>query len=309
MSIFLVTGGAGFIGSHIVERLVGEGHVVRVLDNFATGKRENLSAVADRITLIEADIRDPAAVKEAVRGVEIVLHQAALGSVPRSLDDPAATHAANATGALNVHIAAREARVRRVVYASSSSVYGPSTEFPQREDHPARPLSPYAAAKLAGENYSVAFAKSLGLETVALRYFNVFGPRQDPTSAYAAVIPRFITALKAGRPLTIHGDGEQSRDFTYVDNVVEANVLAANARGVSGEVFNIACGGNVSVNTIATRLCEIMGRPFKVEHTGVRLGDLRRSYADVSKAGRMLGYRPIVDFEEGLRRSVRFFTR
>ena len=308
MGICLVTGGAGFIGSHIAERLVREGHEVRVLDGLATGKRENIAGIAGRVTFIEGDLRDAAAVKEAVRGAEVVFHEAALGSVPRSLDDPATTNAVNVTGTLNVLIAAKDAKVRRVVYASSSSVYGPSKEFPQREDHPTRPVSPYAVSKLAGENYAVAFAKSLGLETVALRYFNVFGPRQDPASIYAAVIPRFITALREGRPLTIHGDGEQSRDFTYVENVVSANLLAARAEGVSGEVFNIACGGSLSVNTLARKLCAILGKEFKADYGPARPGDVRRSCADISKARRLLGYEPRVGFEEGLKRTVDALT-
>ena len=307
MSTYLVTGGAGFIGSHIVERLAREGHDVRVLDSFATGKRDNVAGIAGRVGLIEGDIRDAAAVKGAVSGAEVVFHQAALGSVPRSLTDPATTNAVNVTGTLNVLIAAKEAGVRRVIYASSSSVYGLTNEFPQREDHPTRPISPYAVSKLAGENYTVAFAKSFGLETVALRYFNVFGPRQDPSSVYAAVIPRFIAALGEGRSLTIHGDGEQSRDFTYVENVVVANLLAAQAKGVSGAVFNIACGGSVSVNTLARSLCEIVGKEFKADYAPPRAGDLRRSCADISKARQALGYVPGISFEEGLKRTVRFF--
>ncbi len=309
MSNVLVTGGAGFIGSHLARRLAGEGHEVRVLDNFATGRRENLAPIAGRVRLIEADIRDAAAVREAARGVETVFHQAALGSVPRSLDDPATTHAVNVTGTLNVLIAAREAKARRVVYASSSSVYGPSSEFPQREDQPVRPLSPYAVSKLAGECYTVAFAKSYGMETVALRYFNVFGPGQDPDSLYAAVIPRFIKALCEGRPLTIHGDGAQSRDFTPVENVVEANLLAARAENVSGEVINVGCGGSVSVAALAGKLCAIMGKERQVCHAPPRPGDLPRSCADIAKAARLLGYRPVVDFEEGLRRTAEFFAR
>jgi UDP-glucose 4-epimerase len=309
MSTFLVTGGAGFIGSHIAEQLVRDGRDVRILDNFSTGRRENIAAFADRVALIKADIRDLPAVREAVRGAEVVFHQAALGSVPRSLDDPASTNAVNVTGTLNVLIAAKDAGVKRVIYASSSSVYGDSSEFPQREDHATRPVSPYAASKLAAEHYVVAFSKSYGLQTVALRYFNVFGPRQDPTSIYAAVIPRFITELIENRPLTIHGDGKQSRDFSYVANVVSANLLAAKAKEVSGQVFNIAAGKSISVRSLAQRLCEIMGKEFKAEYTPPRPGDVHRSCADISKAQRALGYAPTVSFEEGLKRTVQSLAR
>lgn len=307
MSIYLITGGCGFIGSHIAERLVREGHDVRILDNFATGSRRNIAAIEDRIALIEGDVRDTGTVRRAVAGVEVVLHQAALGSVPRSLADPTTTNAVNVTGTLNLLVAAKEAKVRRVVYASSSSVYGESQEFPQKEDHPTRPISPYAVSKLAGENYTVAFAKSYGMETVVLRYFNVFGPRQDPSSIYAAVIPRFISALREGKPLTIHGDGEQSRDFTYVENVVDANLLAARVQGISGEVFNIACGTSTTVNALAQMLCKIMRKEPRMVYTPPRPGDLRRSCASIIKAQRVLNYVPTVGLEEGLRRTVQYF--
>ncbi len=246
MSLYLVTGGAGFIGSNIVERLVRQGERVRVLDNLSTGKRENLVSWLDRLELIEGDIRDVETVHGAMAGVDYVLHQAALPSVPRSVADPLASHQVNATGTLNVLPAARDAGVKRLVYASSSSVYGDSPTLPKQEEMPTNPISPYAVSKLAGENYCRVFFRVYGLETVCLRYFNVFGPRQDPTSQYAAVIPRFITAMLDGRRPVIYGDGRQSRDFTYIENVVEANLLACQAKDVAGEVLNIACGESFS---------------------------------------------------------------
>ena len=307
--MFLVTGRAGFIGSHLVERLLREGHRVRVLDNFSAGKRENLAFAPgnQRLELVEGDITDLATTIRATRGVEVVFHQAAMRSVPRSVDDPLGANANNVTGTLHVLMAAREAEVRRVVYASSSSVYGDRPELPKREDQPPAPISPYAVSKLAGELYCTVWSRLYGVEAVGLRYFNVFGPRQDPTSQYAAVIPRFILWALREEPLEVHGDGLQSRDFTYVDNVVEANLLAARAPGVAGEMFNVGCGSRVTLLEIIRLLEEISGRALKRVHTPPRAGDVPHTQADVRKAKRFLGYAPLVEFEEGLRRTAEFF--
>jgi UDP-glucose 4-epimerase len=309
--VFLVTGGAGFIGSHLVERLLRDGHRVRVLDNFTTGAREHLAFARgdSRLEVLEGDLRDPDAVRAAVRGVEVVLHQAAMRSVPRSVDDPLGANDNNVTGTLNLLLAARAAGVRRLVYASSSSVYGDRPDLPKREEQPPAPISPYAVSKLAGELYCQAWSGLYGLETVALRYFNVFGPRQDPASQYAAVIPRFITRALRGEPLEVHGDGTQSRDFTYVDNVVEVNRLAAAAPGVAGEVFNVGCGDRVSLLEIVGTLERLLGRPLERRHTARRPGDVPHTQADIGKAKRFLGYAPLVEFEEGLRRTIAFFRR
>jgi nucleoside-diphosphate-sugar epimerase len=306
MSVYLVTGGSGFIGSHIVDALVSRGHVARVLDNFSTGKRGNLRSSIGQIELIEGDIRDPGAVRKAVTGVDYVLHQAALPSVPRSIKDPLATHEANATGTLNVLAASQEAGVKRVVYASSSSVYGDTRELPKREEMTPRPLSPYAASKLAGEVYCRAFCHSYGLETVCLRYFNVFGPRQDPESQYAAVIPRFICALLDGADVCIYGDGEQTRDFTYVGNVVQANLLAATAPQAAGRAYNIACGERTSLLSLLRLLGELTGRTPNPVFEEARPGDVRDSLADVREAETRLGYAVSTSLEEGLRRTVRW---
>jgi UDP-glucose 4-epimerase len=301
--VALVTGGGGFIGSHLVKRLLGEGHGVRVLDNFATGHRANLEDVIDDVELIEGDLQSYERVHNAVRGCELAFHLGALPSVPRSIQDPLTSNATNVVGTLNVLLAARDEGVRRVVYASSSSLYGASTELPKREEMPTLPIAPYAVSKLAAEGYCRAFHQVYGLETVALRYFNVFGPGQDPQSQYAAVIPNFITAaLEGGQPL-IHGDGEQSRDFTFVDNAVDANLLAASAPGAAGEAFNVACGERTSLNEIVIRLSTLAGREIEAVHTDPRPGDVRHSLADIGKAREILGYAPAVDFEEGLRRT------
>jgi nucleoside-diphosphate-sugar epimerase len=307
MAVCLVTGGAGFIGSHLTDALVAAGHTVRVLDNFSTGKRDNLADARSRVQLIEGDITDPAAVRIAVRGVEVVYHQAALASVPRSVADPLATHAACATGTLNVLVAARDAKVRRVVYAASSSAYGDSARLPKHEDDPTRPLSPYAVAKLAGEQYCAAFAGVYGLETVRLRYFNVFGPRQSPDSAYAAVIPLFIRALTTGKSPLIHGDGEQSRDFTYVADTVQANLKAADAPGVAGKVFNVACGKRTSLNQLVAHLNKLLGTDIAATHGPVRAGDVRHSQADIERARSELGYRPTTDVLDGLRQCLKWW--
>jgi UDP-glucose 4-epimerase len=304
---YLVTGGAGFIGSHLSERLVREGYRVRVLDNFSSGKIENLESVRDKVEVIRGDVRDIDLLREAMDSVEVVFHQAAIGSVPRSIADPLATHEANITGTLNVLMAARDVGVRRVVYASSSSVYGQSAQLPKREDMMPEPLSPYALSKLAGEYYCAIFHKIYGLESVSLRYFNIFGPRQDPASQYAAVIPRFIVALMGGQPPIIYGDGRQSRDFTYVENAVEANLLAAEARGVAGRAFNIACGSRYTLLELLDRLEEIIGCRLEPLHEAPRPGDIRHSQASIEAAQAALGYRVKVDFEQGLRRTVEWY--
>ncbi len=305
----LVTGGAGFIGSHLVDRLLSEGNEVRVLDNFATGKRENLLGVMDQVELIEGDVQSYERAHTAVRGAEVVFHEAALPSVPRSVQDPLTSNATNVTGTLNVLLAARDADVRRVVFASSSSVYGANPELPKREDMATLPIAPYAVAKLAAESYCRSFTHVFGLETVALRYFNVFGPRQDPLSQYSAVVPNFITAALRGTEPVIFGDGEQSRDFTYIDNVVEANVRAMGAVGVAGGTFNVAAGERTSLNRLIELVAEITGRPLTPRHEAPRAGDVRHSEADVSRAESELGYRPIVSLEEGLRRTIATYDR
>ena len=309
MAHYLVTGGAGFIGSHLVEELLRRGQRVRVLDNFSTGKRENIEPLADRIELVEGDIRSYHIVREAVDGVDYVLHQGALPSVPRSINDPITTNEVNVTGTLNVLDAAKESGVRRVVYASSSSVYGPDPELPVREDMNPNPVSPYAVAKLTGEKYCHAFAKVYDLETVALRYFNIFGPRQDPKSQYSAFIPKFTVGIMEGQALTIDGDGEQAKDFTFVSNVVEANLLAAVAEGVSGEVFNVGCGASTSVNEVVAHLRKVIGVEGNVGYGPSRPGDVPRSLADISRAREKLGYEPRVLIEEGLERVALWFRK
>ncbi len=307
MATCLVTGGAGFIGSHLTGYLLRQRHAVRVLDNFATGKRENLNEVMSQIEFVESDIRDLDAVRRAVEGVDCVFHQAALPSVPRSIADPIASNAVNVDGTLNVLVAARDAKVRRVVFASSSSVYGDNPTLPKREDLPPHPLSPYAATKLMGEHYCRLFYQLYGLETVVLRYFNVFGPRQDPRSQYAAVIPKFITRMLDNQPLTIYGDGEQSRDFTFVENVVRANVLAMDAPDAAGKVFNIGCGAHYTLNYMVASLQQLMNRAAEVVYAPAKAGDVRHSLASIERAGQYLGYAPQVPFEEGLHRTVHYF--
>jgi len=303
----LVTGGCGFIGSHLVVALVQRGERVRVLDNLATGRREHLAEVAADVEFLEGDLRDLDTVRRAVQGMEYVFHQAALASVPRSIAAPLPTHEANVTGTLHLLLAAREAGVRRVIYAASSSAYGDTPTLPKQEDMPPQPLSPYAAAKLAGEHYCAAFARSYGLDTVSLRYFNVFGPRQDPTSQYAAVVPRFITAMLRGEPPVIYGDGTQSRDFTYVANAVEANLLALDAPDLRGECINVACGERYSLLELVATLNELLGTNIAPRHAPRRPGDVWHSQASIAKAERLLGYRPVVSFKEGLRRTVTWY--
>jgi UDP-glucose 4-epimerase len=300
----LVTGGGGFIGSHLVARLLREGHPVRVLDNFASGRRENLLPVLSEIELIEGDIQSYERAHNAVRGCHLVFHLAALPSIPRSIQDPLTSHASNVIGTLNVLLAARDEGVRRVVFASSSSVYGANTELPKREDMPALPIAPYAVAKLAAENYCRAFHEVYGLETVALRYFNVFGPKQDPLSQYAAVIPNFISAVLAGQAPIVYGDGEQSRDFTYVDNAIEANLLAAHADGVGGETFNVACGDRISLNELLEELRALTGKRIEANYVEPRPGDLPHSHADIGRARERLGYEPGIDVRAGLAKTL-----
>jgi UDP-glucose 4-epimerase len=306
-SSYLVTGAAGFIGSHIAETLVTQGERVKALDNFSTGKRENLAPFLDRIELVEGDLRNPADVKKAVEGVEFVFHQGALPSVPKSVEDPVGSNESNIAGTLNLLIAARDAGVKRVVYAASSSAYGDSPTLPKEETMPAAPLSPYATQKYVGELYCKNFYDLFGLETVALRYFNVFGPRQDPTSQYAAVIPKFITALAEGKPPTIYGDGEQSRDFTYIENIVRANLLAARAEGAAGEMMNFACGERTTLNELLEMIRRIMKSDIQPIFEDPRPGDVKHSLADTRKSQRLLGYTPHVSLEEGLERTVAFF--
>jgi nucleoside-diphosphate-sugar epimerase len=291
-----------------VEHLVGAGHEVVVLDDFSTGKRENIEQWRS-IEMIEGSVTDLATCQRACRGVTFVLHQAALASVPRSLRDPLASHHANATGTLNVLLAARDANVKRVVYAASSSAYGNTTELPKHEGMVPRPLSPYAVTKLAGEEYCRAFAASFGVETVALRYFNIFGPRQDPASQYAAVVPKFIVAAMKNESPVIFGDGEQTRDFTYVANAVRANMLACEApREAVGEVFNVGCGARISLNELWRQIASLVGTKARAQHEPSRGGDVRDSLASIERSRRTLGYEPLIGVEEGLRRTLESFT-
>lgn len=312
MATYLVTGAAGFIGSNLVEALLARGERVRGIDNFLTGKRENLDAAIgagtpDQVTFDEVDIRNLDDVRAAMEGVDYVLHQAALPSVPRSVDDPIASNDVNVTGTLNVLVAARDAGIKRVVYAASSSAYGDNPTLPKVETMAVNPKSPYAVNKLVGEYYCKVFHGIYGLETVGLRYFNVFGPRQDPRSQYAAVIPRFITALLAGTSPTVYGDGEQSRDFTYIENVVEANLRACSAPQAPGSVVNIACGERYTLNQVLDILRHLIGADVAATYDENRRGDVKHSLADIGAARELLGYDPVVSFEEGLRRTLAYF--
>ena len=307
MAEYLVTGGAGFIGSNIVQELLKRSGKVRILDNFSTGKRQNLRPFLNDIELIEGDIRSYHIVREAVQGIDFILHQAALPSVPRSIKDPITTNEVNVVGTLNVLDAAREAGVKRVVYASSSSIYGNSAILPKVEDMAPDPLSPYAVSKLAAEKYCKVFYEIYGLETVCLRYFNVFGPNQDPSSQYSAAIPKFITAILNGSQPTIYGDGEQSRDFTYVENVVQANLLACEAEKVGGEVLNIACGERITVNKLVGKINEILGKNVQAKYVDEREGEVKHSLASVERAKQCLGYEPRVSFEEGLKKTIEWY--
>lgn len=301
---YLITGGAGFIGSHLALALLDRGESVRVLDNLATGRESNLDLLRDRAEVVVGDVRDLDAVRAATEGVEVVFHQAALASVPRSIADPLGSLAANVTGTQHVLLAARDGGVRRVVYASSSSVYGDTPVLPKREDMPTNPLSPYAVQKLTGELMCGVFTRVYQLETVALRYFNVFGPRQDPNSQYAAVIPRFLTALAQGKRPTVYGDGGQTRDFTYIANVVQANILAADAPEAVGRAMNIGCGERISLNHVLRQAGELLSVAVDAEYVDPRPGDIRDSLADISLAQRLLGYQPAVGFSQGLAHTV-----
>jgi UDP-glucose 4-epimerase len=305
----LVTGGGGFIGSNLVRALVERGGDVRVLDNFSTGNRGNLAELANDVEVVEGELRSYERVHAATRGIEVVFHQGALPSVPRSVQDPLTTSAVNVEGTLNVLLAARDEGVRRVVCASSSSVYGNSGELPRLETANPDPISPYGVSKLAAERYCVSFSRVYPLETVALRYFNVFGPNQDPTSQYAAVVPRFITAIADGRPVAIYGDGEQRRDFTYVENIVEANLAAADTEGVTGAVLNVATGRPTTVNELAETVGMLLGRSVERDEQPERTGDVRDSWADITRAREQLGWEPRIGLEEGLRLTAEFFLQ
>jgi UDP-N-acetylglucosamine 4-epimerase len=310
MASYLITGGAGFIGSNLAHSLVALGEKVRILDNFSSGREENIADLlaSHRVELVRGDVANPLTAQHAVEGVDYVLHQAAIPSVPRSIEDPISSDWVNVHGTVVLLHAAHKAKVKRVVYAASSSAYGERAPNEAKiETMVPDPLSPYAAAKLAGEHYVKAFFHSFGLETVALRYFNVFGPRQDPKSQYAAVIPNFVTAALDGRPATIFGDGNQSRDFCYIDNVVEANLLACRAPSVAGEVFNVACGESTTLLEVVRAIAEIVGRSIAPRHEPPRTGDIRHSLSDIGKARRLLGYTGKVRFREGLARTVAWY--
>ncbi|MGQ9739099.1 MAG: SDR family oxidoreductase [Armatimonadota bacterium] len=303
----LVTGGAGFIGSHITERLVELGHTVTVLDDLSTGRWENIAHLEEQIRFVKGSITDRALLQEVMQGIEVVFHQAALGSVPRSVEDPLTTHEVNVTGTFNILLTARDAGVRRVVYAASSSAYGDTPTLPKVETMLPSPLSPYAVSKLVGEYYCQVFTRVYGLETVSLRYFNVFGPRQNPDSQYAAVIPKFITAALKGEPLTVFGDGEQSRDFTYIENVVQANLLAMESSRAVGKVYNVACGGRYTLNELIRQLEAILGHKLEVKYLPPRAGDVKHSEASIEIAGEELKYRAVVGFTDGLKRTVAWY--
>ncbi|MCI0354234.1 MAG: SDR family oxidoreductase [Acidobacteria bacterium] len=311
MALFLITGVAGFIGSSLARGLLERRHQVRGLDDFSTGKRENLAGLLGRIDFREASLLDAAALADACRGVDYVLHQAAIPSVPRSVADPLESNRANVDGTVNLLLAARDAQVKRVVNAASSSAYGETPTLPKREDMTPSPISPYAVAKLAGEMYMTSFYRCYGLETVSLRYFNVFGPHQDANSQYSAVLARFITSMLRGERPVVYGDGEQSRDFTYIENVVEANLLAATvpSDGVAGRVFNIATGQRATLNQTFQLLKKLTGYTGDVRYEAARAGDIKHSLADISAAQKSLGYRVVVDFEEGLRRTVEWYRK
>ena len=306
---YLVTGGAGFIGSNIVQRLVEEDEYVRVIDNLSTGNLNNLTPVIKYIDFIEGDIRDLSTLQNAMRGIDYVLHQAALPSVPRSIESPTQSHENNMTGTLNALIAARDNRIKRFVFASSSSVYGDTPGLPKKEEMPPSPLSPYALTKVAGEYYCRIFRSVYGLETISLRYFNVFGPHQNPESEYAAVIPRFIFELLLNKAPVIYGDGEQTRDFTFINNVVSANILATRANKTEGDAVNIATGYRTSLNQLLDQLRDITTQDVLPEFTFARVGDVRHSVADISKAKQILDYEPEIDLKEGLRQTVEWFRR
>ncbi|MCB0726068.1 MAG: SDR family oxidoreductase [Ignavibacteriae bacterium] len=301
---FLITGGAGFIGSNIASELLNKGYSVRILDNFSSGKRENLKGMEKDIELVEGDIRSYHIVQDSLKDIDIVLHQAALPSVPRSIKDPITTNDVNINGTLNILEAAVDLKVKRVVYASSSSVYGDNPVLPKVETMVPNPLSPYAVSKLTGEKYCNVFSRIYGLETVCLRYFNVFGPRQDPASQYSAVIPKFIKAISQDIQPVIYGDGEQSRDFTYISNVIQANILAATSDCESGITVNCAVSGQITLNDLVKEMNKLMNKDVKPLYEGPRAGDIKHSYADISLAEKSIGYKPVVSFEEGLKKTI-----
>jgi UDP-glucose 4-epimerase len=307
MAVYVVTGGGGFIGSHIVEELLRRRETVRIIDNFSTGKRQNVAAFRNEAEIIEADLAEAKNLAEILNGADYVIHQAAIPSVPKSILDPVRSHDANVNGTLNLLLASREAGVKRLVYASSSSLYGDSPTLPKHEAMMPNPLSPYGAQKLFAEIYCQVFTKAYGLETVSLRYFNVFGPRQDSTSQYSGVLALFIPAVLQGRRPIIYGDGLQSRDFTYVHNVVEANLLACKVPGVGGQVFNIACGDRITVNSMLQQINGITGRDISPIYAETRAGDIKHSQADITRAKEHLGYEPKVSFEEGLRHTIEWY--
>ena len=309
MAVYVVTGGGGFIGSHIVENLVRQRNTVKVIDDFSTGKRGNVEAFKNDVEIIEADIAETKNLAQFLKGADYVIHQAAIPSVPKSILDPLKSHNANVNGTLNLLLACRDAGVKRVVYASSSSLYGDSPTLPKHESMMPNPLSPYGAQKLFAEMYCQVFTKAYGLETVSLRYFNVFGPRQDSTSQYSGVLALFIPAVLQGRRPTIYGDGLQSRDFTYVQNVVEANLLACKVPGIGGQVFNVACGERITVNSMLHQINKIVGVDISPVYAEPRSGDIKHSQADITRAREHLGYEPKVSFEEGLRATVEWYRK
>jgi UDP-N-acetylglucosamine/UDP-N-acetyl-alpha-D-glucosaminouronate 4-epimerase len=308
MASYLVTGGAGFIGSHLAATLSARGDRVRVVDSLITGKRQNLDGIRG-VEFIEGDLADGEVARRAVQGMDFVLHQAAIPSVPRSVLDPIASNRANIDAALNVLVAARDAKVKRLVYAGSSSAYGNTPTLPKQEDMPTSPLSPYALQKLVAEQYCAMFTRLYGLETVTIRYFNVFGPRQDPSSPYSGVISLFISALVEGRPPTIYGDGGQTRDFTYVANVVDGVLRACEAQDASGQVINVATGGRISLNDLFRTLRDLLGATVEPVYAKARAGDVRDSQADITRARTLLGYEPIVSFEDGLRKTIEWYRK
>lgn len=308
MERFLITGGAGFIGSNISRKLVSQGCFVRIIDNLLTGKKANLADIADKVEFIQADMGDFETAKAAMKDVDAVIHQGALPSVPKSIDNPAATHQHCVNATLNLLLAARDKKIKRFVYAASSSAYGDTPTLPKIETMKENPLSPYAVAKLVGEHYCSVFYKVFGVETISLRYFNVFGPYQDPTSQYAAAIPAFVTSILKDKPPVIYGDGEQTRDFTYIDNVVEANLLAARAKKTEGQVVNIACAESVTINQIIAMINQIVGKNVKPAYVPQRAGDVKHSLADISAAYRVIGYKPVVKFKDGLAKAVKWYS-
>ncbi len=311
MKKYLVTGGAGFIGSNIVERLLQKGEFVRVVDNFSTGKKNNIKGFIDNpnFELVEGDLTNLDVAEKSVKGIDFVLHQAALPSVPRSIENPIKSNEANVSATLNMLVASKKEGIKKFIYASSSSIYGDNPELPKKEDFPIRPISPYALTKYAGERYCQIFWKIYGLPTVALRYFNVFGPQQDPFSQYSAAIPKFIDCFLKDKNMTIYGTGDQSRDFTFVENIVEANILAANSSEGNGEVLNIACGEKTSINQLADSLREISGKNIKADYQEERQGDALHSLADISKAKKLIKYVPIVNFKSGLIKTFEWYKK